>query len=94
MKRTVDLFASFLFMVFICLDPFVAHSQQSRPHGEPIIIKVIHLDHANAEQLASTLGPLLTKDGRITAYPPTNTIIIRDRKSQVEKLVRVIKGPK
>lgn len=93
MKKRIQLSAFFLLIVFICLDPFVLHSQQSRPHGEPIIIKVIRLDHANAEQLASTLSPLLTKDGHITAYPPTNTIIIRDRKSHVEKLVRVIKGP-
>ena len=57
-----------------------------------MVIRVIRLDHADAEQLASVLRPLLTKDGRITAYSPTNTLIIRDRKSLVEQLVKVIKG--
>ena len=55
-------------------------------------IKVIRLDYADAQQLASVLSPLLSKDGRMIAYPPTNTLIIRDRKSLVEQLVRVIKG--
>jgi len=57
-----------------------------------MVVKVIRLDHADAERLASVLRPLLTKDGRITTYSPTNTLIIRDRKSLVEQLVRVIKG--
>jgi general secretion pathway protein D len=60
--------------------------------GEAVIVKVIDLDHADAEQLASVLRPLLTTDGRITVYAPTNTLIIRDEKSLVEQLVRVIKG--
>jgi general secretion pathway protein D len=57
-----------------------------------MVVKVIRLDHADAEELATVLRPLLTKDGVITAYSPTNTLIIRDRKSKVEQLVRVIKG--
>ena len=61
------------------------------PLREPIVVKVIRLDHADAEQLASVLSPLLSKDGRMIAYPPTNTLIIKDRKSLVEQLVRVIK---
>jgi type II secretory pathway component GspD/PulD (secretin) len=81
-----------LLVVLICLAPLVVYSQYSGPMGEPIVVKVIRLEHANAERLASILSPLLTKDGRITAYPPTNTLIIRDRKSRVEKLVPVIKG--
>jgi general secretion pathway protein D len=57
-----------------------------------MVIKVIRLDHADVERLASVLRPFLTKEGQITAYPPTNTLIIRDRGSLVEQLVRVIKG--
>ena len=61
---------------------------------EPMVIKVIRLDHADAEELASVLRPLLTKEGRITAYSPTNTLIIRDKKPLVEQLVTLIKGTK
>jgi general secretion pathway protein D len=79
-------------MVWRWLSPSAVHAQHARPLGEPIVVQVIRLDHADAERLASVLRPLLTKDGSITAYPPTNTLIIRDRKSLVEELVKVIKG--
>lgn len=81
-----------LFMAWLCLCPSLAPAQHTRPRLEPIVVKVIRLDHADAQQLASVLRPLLTKDGRITAYAPTNTLIIRDRKSLVAQLVGVIKG--
>jgi general secretion pathway protein D len=92
MKNRDRLFILVLLTAFICLAPFVVYSQHSRQNIEPIVVKVIHLDHADAKQLASVLSPLLTKDGTITAYSPTNTLIIRDRKSLVEQLARVIKG--
>jgi type II secretory pathway component GspD/PulD (secretin) len=92
MKTRATSFTVFLLMVLLFVAPSVVHSQHSRPLREPIVVKVIRLDHADAERLASVLSPLLTKDGRITAYSPTNTLIIRDRKSLVEQLVKVIKG--
>ena len=66
--------------------------RNSHPFRGPMVIKVIRLDHADAKELASILRPLLTEEGRMTAYPPTNTLIIRDRQSLVEQLVRIIKG--
>jgi general secretion pathway protein D len=92
MTTRVTSFAVLLFMASLCVAPPVVHSQHTRPLREPIVVKVIRLDHADAEQLASVLSPLLSKDGRMIAYPPTNTLIIRDRQSLVEQLVRVIKG--
>ncbi len=79
-------------MAWLCLAPLVVHGEHARPLREPIVTKVIRLDHADAERLASVLRPLLTRDGLITAYAPTNTLIIRDRASLVKQLVKVIKG--
>jgi len=93
MTTVVRCFAGLLFMAWLCLAPLVVHGQHARPLTEPIVIKVIRLDQADAERLASVLRPLLTKDGLITAYAPTNTLIIRDRASLVKQLVKVIKGP-
>jgi len=92
MTIVVRCFAVLLFMAWLCLAPLVVHGQHARPR-EPIVIKVIRLDHADAERLASVLRPLLTRDGVITAYAPTNTLIIRDRASLVRQLVKAIKGP-
>jgi hypothetical protein len=93
MTIAVRCFAVLLFMAWLCLTPLVVHGQHARPFREPIVIKVIRLDHADAERLASILRPLLTRDGLITAYAPTNTLIIRDRASLVKQLVKVIQGP-
>jgi len=77
-------------LVLICAQPLFA--QASALSGDPIIIQIIELEYADAEQLAKTLEPLLSPGGRITFYQPTNSLIIKDRKSIVEALVKVIKG--
>jgi general secretion pathway protein D len=92
MTMVVTCFSVLFCMTGLCLAPPVIYGQQAGSR-EAIVMKVIRLDHADAEQLASVLRPLLSRDGLITAYTPTNTLIIRDRASLVEKLVKVIKGP-
>lgn len=72
--------------------PHYSFAQEGRPSRDPIVIQVIHLEHADAEQLASVLAHLLSPDGRVVPYSPTNSLIIRDRASVVKKLVKIIKG--
>ena len=67
-------------------------SQYPAPRDEPIVIQIVQLEHADAEELAEVLRPFLSKDGSITAYGPANSLIIKDRKSIVRELVKVIKG--
>ena len=70
----------------------ISFSQNPDSRDDPIVIQIVQLDHANAEDLARVLHPFLSKDGRITAYDPGNILIINDRKSIVEELLKVIKG--
>ncbi len=72
--------------------PGYSFSQNMGSRGEPIVIQIVELEHADAEELAKVLQPFLSKDGRLTAYGPANILIIKDRKSIVEALVKVIKG--
>jgi type II secretory pathway component GspD/PulD (secretin) len=72
--------------------PNLTFPQELEPPGDPIVIQIIELEYADAEQLAQTLEPLLSPQGRIVAYGPSNSLIIKDRKSMVEALVKVIKG--
>jgi general secretion pathway protein D len=67
-------------------------SQHAGPRDDPIVIQIIELDYADAEDLAKVLAPFLSKEGSITAYSPSNSLIIKDRKSIVRELVKVIKG--
>lgn len=90
MKR-LCLLVALIFMAGIHTYP--AYADAISPYRGSMIIKVIPLDFADAEHLASVLRPLLTKDGTIIAHPHSNSLIIKDRRSLVEELVRIIKGP-
>ena len=79
-----------LIFLLIYVQPLWA--QESALPGDPLVIQIIDLEYADAEQLAKTLEPLLSSQGRITAYGPTNSLIIKDRRAIVEALVNVIKG--
>jgi type II secretory pathway component GspD/PulD (secretin) len=79
-------------IIFLLIYAQPLWAQESAVPEDPIVIQIIALQYADAEQLAITLEPLLSPQGRITAYGPTNSLIIKDRKSIVEALVTVIKG--
>ncbi|MDY6839814.1 MAG: secretin N-terminal domain-containing protein [Thermodesulfobacteriota bacterium] len=91
MGRLCCVLVALIFVAGIGPDPECAEPMS--PYRNPMVIKVIPLQYADAENLASVLRPLLTKDGTIVADAPTNTLIIKDRRSLVGKLARVIKGP-
>ena len=82
-----------LLVLLFSLIPFsYIYAQDQGTHGDPVIIRVIALDHADAAALVFSLQPFLSPQGRITAYAPTNSLIIQDRQSIVNDLIRVIKG--
>ena len=67
-------------------------AQRQKPTGERIVVCMIELEHADAEELAAVLQPLLSPSGSIVPYQPTNTLIIKDKASIVEQLAIAIKG--
>jgi Raf kinase inhibitor-like YbhB/YbcL family protein len=70
-----------------------SEAQARAPRGDPIVIKVVELEYADADHLATVLTPLLSPEGRIVAYSRTNSLVIKDRASIVRRMVKVIKGP-
>ena len=79
-----------LALVLLCVGFSIA--QQAKKAGGRIIVCMIQLEHADPEQLAAVMRPFLSPEGSIVPYKPTNTLIIKDRASVVEKLSIVIKG--
>jgi len=57
-----------------------------------VIMCLLPLDHANAQELAVVLAPFLSPFGSIAPYPPTNTLIIKDKASVVRSLIKVMNG--
>lgn len=70
-----------------------SEAQASAPRGDPIVIQVVELDYADADQLATVLAPLLSPEGQIVAHSPTNSLLIKDRAFIVKRMVKIIKGP-
>jgi type II secretory pathway component GspD/PulD (secretin) len=84
---------SFAVVLLLMLYPTCfSHAQMEKTHGERIVVCMIQLEHADAEELAAVLQPLLSPAGSIVPYRPTNTLIIKDRSSRVEQLSIAIKG--
>ena len=77
----------FLLALFGSTEGHSAATQDNR-----MIVCLLTLEHADAEQLVTVLSPLLSPNGTITAYSPTNTLIIKDRSSVVQMLVKAVKG--
>ena len=80
-------------MILTLISSGTSYSQMTGPRDDPIIIQMVQLEYADAEALAEVLRPFLSKEGRITAYGPNNSLIIKDKKSIVKELVKIIKGP-
>ena len=70
----------------------MANASQLYSYQERVIICMVALDHTDAEQLANTLAPFLSPQGKISAYSPTNTLIIKDQPSVLRMLLKAIKG--
>jgi type II secretory pathway component GspD/PulD (secretin) len=70
----------------------IANSGQLDSYQERVIICMVSIEHADAEQLADVLTPFLSPQGKIRAYSPTNTLIIKYQPSVVKMLIKVIKG--
>jgi len=57
---------------------------------EKMITQVIPLEYAPAEELRNLFTPLISKDGSIIAYKPTNHLIVTERASNIYRLLKII----
>jgi type II secretory pathway component GspD/PulD (secretin) len=79
------------FFLFVILFT-ITNAGQLYSSKEQVIICLVPLEYADAEQLADVMAPFLSPQGNIAAYSPTNTLIIKDQTSVVKNLIKVIKG--
>ena len=88
MKASALLTKILMLLIFLSM----ANAGQLYSYQERVIICMVPLEHADAEQLADVLAPFLSPPGKIAIYSPTNTLIIKDQPSVVRMLIEVIKG--
>ena len=57
---------------------------------EEYVTRLIPLSQVDAADISTVLQPLVAKDGLISAYPQTNSLIIIDSAANVDRLARMI----
>jgi general secretion pathway protein D len=58
--------------------------------GARFITRLIPLQYVDVPDILNILTPLVSKDGLITSYPPSNTLIIIDSRANIDKVLRIL----
>ena len=58
--------------------------------GDRIVTQTVQLDNVGAAQLVPILRPLIPQYGHLAAHPGSNTLIIADRASNVNRMLNII----
>jgi general secretion pathway protein D len=59
--------------------------------GDELVTRILPLRHADAAAAVPVVQPLVSKDGVLTAYPPTNRLVVVDAASNVERIAAVVR---
>ena len=65
--------------------------EESGNIDDQIVTQLIPLKYANPDEIKRLLTPLIGKSSVILSYPDTNTLIITDTKSNIKRLMRILK---
>ncbi|MEW6273151.1 MAG: type II secretion system secretin GspD [Thermodesulfobacteriota bacterium] len=60
--------------------------------SDTYVTQLVPLEHLEAQAAAALLQPLVSRDGLISAYTPTNSLIIVDSEVNIARLVELILG--
>ncbi len=68
--------------------------EQSRgtPFTDRFVTRLIPLSFIDAEAIAGTLRPLVSKEASLVAYAPTNTLILTDAASNIRRVLSIIEA--
>lgn len=71
-------------------DSIETYSGAYFPNTDQMITRIIKLKYISAEEVNKNLRILPSKDGEMVPYPPTNSIIISDYGSNIERVMKII----
>lgn len=61
------------------------------PQGDDMMVQVIPVHYVPADQLVPVLRPLMPQWSNISAYPPSNMLILSGRANNIKQLAEIIK---
>ncbi len=63
---------------------------EDAPPGERLIIQIIPLDHIDIQEMTKLLTPFVTAGGTIVSHKDSNTILVVDKASNIDKVLKLI----
>jgi len=72
-------------------NPLPVVDEEDTPDPDELITRVVRVEHVPVAQLVPILRPLIPNDGQLQAYTPSNTLLISDRSSNIERVIEVIR---
>ncbi|MDO8644513.1 MAG: secretin N-terminal domain-containing protein, partial [bacterium] len=61
------------------------------PYTDAFVTRLLPLKNISASDMANAIKGMVSKDGNLFAYPATNTLIITDTGTNIDRLVRLVK---
>ncbi len=61
------------------------------PVSDTLITRLVNLKFVDPEEMVKILKPLMSRESKIDAYPPTNTLILTDTASNIARLMRILR---
>ncbi|MBL7685872.1 MAG: type II secretion system secretin GspD [Deltaproteobacteria bacterium] len=61
------------------------------PFTDSFITRLITMKSVSALDIAAAVKPLISKEGNLFAYPATNTLIVTDSGTNIDRLLKIIK---
>lgn len=71
-------------------DSIETYSGKYYPNADMLITRIVHLKYISADEVNKRLRILPSRDGELTPYEPTNSLIITDFGSNVERIMKII----
>jgi general secretion pathway protein D len=54
--------------------------------------QIIPLEHSSSNEVRKILAPLISREGILVAYPPSETLILTDYQSNIQRMLTIIKS--
>ena len=62
-----------------------------RATGGQLVTQLVSLDAVSADEVSKIIGKMISKDGDLISYQPTNTLIITDSANNIRRLMKLVK---
>ncbi|MBE0616404.1 MAG: type II secretion system secretin GspD, partial [Proteobacteria bacterium] len=62
------------------------------PPGERVVTRIVPLQYVDVNEMVQVISPLVSKGSPVIAYPPTNTLIVIDSYTNIERLLEIVRS--